>query len=191
VTAGSGDRVGGLVGDAVFISYCYSTGAVVGHDYVGGLSGSAMALNDSYCTGSVTGNNKVGGLVGYVIPGDITNCYSTGTVTGDTEVGGLVGDPDATAISSYWDTETSVQATSPAGEGKSTAEMKRKATFVDWDFETIWGIEEGVSYPFFRPLAGLTLEHPVPTLNAWGLLAFLVLLSALFARFSRRRKTNG
>ncbi|MBW1786335.1 MAG: hypothetical protein JRK53_06905 [Deltaproteobacteria bacterium] len=37
--------------------------------------------------------------MGYVIPGDITNCHSTGAVTGDAEVGGLVGDEDATATS--------------------------------------------------------------------------------------------
>jgi hypothetical protein len=34
--------------------------------------------------------------------------------------------------------------------GKSTIEMKQKETFDGWDFETIWDIDEGKSYPFLR-----------------------------------------
>jgi len=28
--------------------------------------------------------------------------------------------------------------------------MKQQATFVGWDFNTIWNITEGTTYPFFR-----------------------------------------
>jgi hypothetical protein len=55
----------------------------------------------------------------------IADSYSTGKVTGNSEVGGRAGDKDTTATSSYWDMETSGQTTSPAGEGKTTPQMKR------------------------------------------------------------------
>jgi len=50
---------------------------------------------------------------------------------------------------SYWDIETSGMFGSSGGIGKTTAEMKQQATFVDWDFVNIWAIKEGVSYPYF------------------------------------------
>jgi hypothetical protein len=36
---------------------------------------------------------------------------------------------------------------SKGGEGKTTAQMKQQATYIDWDFRTIWKIDEGISYP--------------------------------------------
>jgi len=29
--------------------------------------------------------------------------------------------------------------------------MKQQNTFVGWDFENVWGIDENVTYPYFRP----------------------------------------
>jgi len=28
--------------------------------------------------------------------------------------------------------------------------MEQQATFVNWDFDNIWGIDEGVTYPFLQ-----------------------------------------
>jgi uncharacterized repeat protein (TIGR02543 family) len=56
---------------------------------------------------------------------------------------------------SYWDMETSGQTTS-AGSGaggKTTAEMQQQATFVDWDFDDVWAIVEGTTYPYQRQTA--------------------------------------
>ncbi|MHC4169686.1 MAG: hypothetical protein ACYSWQ_22295 [Planctomycetota bacterium] len=59
--------------------------------------------------------------------------------------------------SSFWDVETSKLLRSAGGIGKTTAEMKVAATFLDagWDFvdettngtEDIWWILEGQDYP--------------------------------------------
>ncbi len=65
----------------------------------------------------------------------MSNSYSTGRVTGNStlSVGGLVGqnyDSEAVVNNSFWDTQTSGQATSEGGNtGKTTAEMKSIATF--------------------------------------------------------------
>jgi len=83
-------------------------------------------------------------------------------VTGDTDVGGLVGySSGGTATNSFWDTETSGQATSAGGTDKTTAEMQDIATFsaATWDIvavggpgernpEYIWNIVGNVTYPF-------------------------------------------
>jgi hypothetical protein len=75
-------------------------------------------------------------------------------VSGDDPVGGLVGDDlKGTVKDSFWDIQTSGQAASAGGTGKTTAEMQMESTFTDagWDFveetangtEDIWWILEG------------------------------------------------
>ena len=111
---GSGDNVGGLVGDGAGsprnrISGSYATGAVTGVSRVGGLVGYGEgfgSISSSYATGAVTGSgDNVGGLVGSsstVI--SISGSYATGTVAGVSQVGGLVGygrGPSTRISSSY------------------------------------------------------------------------------------------
>ena len=177
--------VGGLVGWNGYsdVAQCYSTGAVDGNDSVGGLVGENWGtVTQSYSTGEVTGNDCVGGLVGKNYEsfgrvgadpmGRIFSSYSTGMVMGTGEyVGGLVGEdtfcryvgwedvcfPASNVIQSFWDIETSGQATSAGGTGKTTDEMQTAKTFLDagWDFvgetangtEDIWKIAEGLGYP--------------------------------------------
>jgi len=61
---------------------------------------------------------------------------------------------EGTITNCFWDTETSGQATSDGGTGKTTAEMKTQSTFTDagWDFTTpIWTIQAEINdgYPSF------------------------------------------
>ncbi len=88
---------------------------------------------------------------------------STGTVNGNASVGGLVGNNYdvlggmGSTTSSFWDIETSGQASSAGGTGKTTAEMQTASTFLEagWDFmgdaengtEDVWWINEGQDYP--------------------------------------------
>ncbi|MGB6873808.1 MAG: GLUG motif-containing protein [Dehalococcoidia bacterium] len=160
-TSGTGGVAGGNIGT---VSNSYSTGSVTGEKSVGGLvgfNGNDGTVSNSYSTCSVSGNENVGGLVGSNIElGTVSNCYSTGSVTGDEHVGGLVGRNDATVRKSFWDTETSGQATSDGGTGKSTAEMQDIATFsgAGWNIIAvapnqtnnayIWNIVDGQTYPF-------------------------------------------
>jgi hypothetical protein len=171
-----GDWVGGLVGDSAgTVGNSYCTGRVTGNDYVGGLvgyngaSGFAAIVSDCYSSANVTGNKYVGGLVGENgflwtdkdEDSTVSNSYSTGDVTGDEYVGGLVGWNHNGAVSnSFWDIDTSGQATAAGGTGRTTAEMKSIATFTDagWDMiavapgerntSYIWNIVDGQTYPF-------------------------------------------
>jgi len=83
-------------------------------------------------------------------------------VAGEGFVGGLVGlNEDSTVSDSFWDTETSGQATSAGGTGKNTTKMKDIATFsgAGWNITAvanpgtrnlsyIWNIVNGLTYPF-------------------------------------------
>jgi hypothetical protein len=169
------EDVGGLVGyncnwDGSIVT-SYSTGAVSGNEDVGGLVGFNYGgtLTDCHSTSEVNGIDNIGGLVGETYFGPIYRSYSTGAVTGEENVGGLVGykhpvpsgrsaPPRPTTVSNcFWDIETSGQATSDGGTGKTTAEMQTAGTYLEagWDFvdevengtEDIWWIDEGQEYP--------------------------------------------
>jgi uncharacterized repeat protein (TIGR02543 family) len=159
------ESVGGLIGCNVgIVSDSYATGSVTGNVKVGGLVGynyyGKGTVSNSYSTGNVTGNLNVGGLVGWNKDGFVSNSYSTGNVTGTSNVGGLVGQNSGTVSNSFWDTETSGQATSHGGTGKDTTEMQDITTFsgTGWNIiavalnETnpayIWNIVNNVTYPF-------------------------------------------
>ncbi len=184
VCAVTGDSdVGGLVGcndrldDGRGIALSYSAGPVDGSRSVGGLVGRNWnPVDNCYSTGAVTGDWEVGGLMGSNT-GVVTRCYATGPVRGNSSLGGFVGSdhawgacpsPGATACirgwfhqgdvtTSFWDIQTSGQATSAGGTGKTTAEMQMASTFINagWDFvgetangtEDIWWIDEGKDYP--------------------------------------------
>jgi hypothetical protein len=171
----SGDWIGGLVGATCGeVTGCYATGSVTGEVRVGGLVGVVGAVDvgcpqpggsvsNSYALGNVVGNITVGGLVGFN-EGPVTNCYSIGKVVGNLSVGGLVGKNYYHAVnmsSSFWDTETSGQATSDGGTGKTTAQMQDITTFsgATWDIVEVansgirnpsytWNIVDDVTYPF-------------------------------------------
>jgi hypothetical protein len=175
--AGSGSYIGGLVGfnhDGT-VTQCYSTGAVSGTYDVGGLMGWNYwgTVTQCYSTGTASGRSNIGGLVGYsngVINncyslasakadnyvgglagrsyGRITNCYSSGTVVGNDHFGGLLGHGGGSVTGCFWDTQTSGQATSAGGTGKTTSELQMAVTFLGWGCTpAVWTVDEGVDYP--------------------------------------------
>ena len=157
-------RLGGLIGAScgadTYVYQCFSRAKVTatgGAHQVGGLAGyngHGSIMSDCYATGDVSAYWKVGGLVGdnpYPEGGYITRCYSVGRVTGIG--GGLVGFnyQGGRTYDSYWDINTSGKTTSKGGIGKTTAEMMKQATFVNWNFVEVWDIVENETYPFLRP----------------------------------------
>ncbi|MBU1127838.1 MAG: hypothetical protein KKE01_02005, partial [Candidatus Omnitrophica bacterium] len=154
-------EVGGLVGlsQGGLINKCFVEGATVrinvsgSGPYAGGLVGRltiGAQITNSYSTANVVGY-RVGGLVGKAeLAALVENTYAAGAVAGSQSAGGLIGYTSGATISySYWDIETSGQSSSAGGEGKTTAQMMQQATFFNWDFNTIWIIDEGTSYPYF------------------------------------------
>lgn len=180
VDGGTGDYVGGLAGrNSGAISRCYATGYVNGTmfwdtgetgDIVGGLVGfndgtisncySTTSVNDrKFYFVDVTGN-LVGGLVGSN-DGTISNSYAAGVVDGNDLIGGLVGyDNGGSYTPSLWDITVNSSlagignTTEPNVIGETTENMQTRSTFTDkgWDFINIWGINEGIGYPYLLHL---------------------------------------
>jgi hypothetical protein len=150
----SGDsNVGGVVGQnniGGIVSQSFATGSITGQFAVGGLAGrnERGTINDAYSTGSVNGSSEVGGLTGRNV-GNMNRAYAVGQVTAnDGSVGGLVGRNFEPVISGRYDSQTSGHGDADKGTPTTTAEMKQRATFEsEWDFVTIWTIEEGRAYP--------------------------------------------
>jgi hypothetical protein len=177
--------VGGLVGaNRGTVNSSHSTGDVSANHIVGGLVGenSYGTVIDSYSTGSVTGNSVVGGLVGSNYQATVSSSYSAGSVSGNNTIGGLVGDDSGTISNSFWDTETSGQATSAGGTGKTTAEMKDIATFsaTGWEICAVppgatnpactWNIVGSETYPFlsWQPVPTSQDQQPIEITSVLG-----------------------
>ena len=172
--------IGGLVGSSTYadsiVSQCYSSVTVQAISSgspanrtagLVGLNNRGSIIIDCYANGDVSGKYKVGGLVGDntwpSYGGYVARCYSTGHVTGNG--GGLIGYNYMGGIThdSYWDVQTSGKTSSKGGMGKTTTQMMQQATFVGWDFDDIWEIDEGQSYPYFREprvLIGIEIVGP-------------------------------
>jgi hypothetical protein len=139
---------------------------------IGGLVGwnAGGKIGNSYSIASISGGNDIGGIVGNHSgftevneKGYVRNVYFAGTISGEANMGGLFGTfyaegADVSSISSYWDTETSglTEGFGTAGEetlniaGLTSAEMQTQSSFEGWDFNEVWSIDEGESYPYLQ-----------------------------------------
>ena len=161
---------GGLVGfNRAAITNSYATGDTNGNTGIGGLVGSNLGgVENSYATGNVSGRAIVGGLVGAAEKvSTLNNTYAAGTVTGTNSLttAGLVGalapsggvGKDPVVSSSYWKIVTAgASGSSPAGTGKTGADLMKAETFSGWDISasggkpTRWRIYEGSTMPLLR-----------------------------------------
>ncbi len=159
--SGSSDsKSGGLIGTAgsgTQIDQCFSgvdvkagrrrqVGGLIG--YFAGRNYSPVAtLTNSWSYGAVTGNgSKQGNLLGDADGSRVDKCYSCGK--GKALIGYNFKNPVITNC--YWDKDEGASSSSYGGTPKTTADMAQQATFIDWDFDEIWTIDEGHSYPFFN-----------------------------------------
>ncbi|MBN2512071.1 MAG: hypothetical protein JXB18_03940, partial [Sedimentisphaerales bacterium] len=168
ITLSSGGQyVGGLAGYSWggVMTACYVTGSVRGGTYVGGLAGynKGGTLTVCYGTDAVSGSTYVGGLLGGN-EGTLKDCYTVGAVSGTSRVGGLAGTNLAGSFAGcFWNTQTSGrknavgEGTSSGIKGVSNEVMMTLSTFTaaKWDFINNWGIGNGQTYPYLKPLTGL------------------------------------
>lgn len=158
------NEIGGLAGlieSSSSVSQSFATGNVTGTaDHAGGLVGfmnGGASVSNSYARGTVGGADNSGGAIGYINSGSVHNIYSTGAVNGGPshQQGGLVAH-DGSGNSGdglFWDTQTSGLSTSSLGTGKTTAQMKTRATYTSlstpglgstaWDFKGNFGADDG------------------------------------------------
>lgn len=129
---------------------------VLGGSYTGGFAGRIQSgkVYNCYASGSVAKHSSAisfvyaGGFAGAIdATSTVSNCFSTSAVGAANTLGGFVAYfSSSTVTNCFWDIQTSGLASSAAGTGKTTAEMKVYSLFYDnnWDFkgETKNGINE-------------------------------------------------
>ncbi|MGF7184916.1 hypothetical protein GGQ84_001001 [Desulfitispora alkaliphila] len=172
------EYVGGLVGTGSTIIRSSSEANVTGTN-AGGLAGMSRSLIDESYAGGVIKGSRTGGLVGFNYYSTIKNSYSVADVPSGSglighgyhfssvlenayaagQVGGkgLIGTNhnggDNYEVRAYWDRETTGQLESANSDpiyGITTVEMKRQITFEGWDFDEIWAMDEGMTYPYLQ-----------------------------------------
>ena len=114
-----------LVSGPVSIKYCYAAGSI---------TRIWTNASEPYLTGALAGNTPNG----VFITSTVCTNYWDKTTTGQTNLGGGNG--------------TLAQDNGFTANGKTTAEMKTKATYSNWDFSSVWDVVSGTNngYPFLR-----------------------------------------
>ncbi|TCO69141.1 fibronectin type III domain-containing protein, partial [Marinisporobacter balticus] len=155
--------IGGLVGSSInlTVTECYGNVNISGSGPLGGLVGSGqyISMENCYALGKIENgsNNCIGGLIGFFnYSNNVTNSYAAVHIMNDDNsytIGGLVGSNRSINIyNSYYDTVVShIPPRKPTDIAKSTSEMKLRSTYVGWDFDNVWDMDEG-SYPFLKML---------------------------------------
>jgi hypothetical protein len=148
---------GGLIGFTTYntnIANSYASGNVLASatrdsSYSGGLIGHAsntITITNSYTSGNISsvGNHPYsGGIFGrYLKNGEIS---STSVYYNSDEADKVLGLVCATTV--FPCNESTLETSEIFG--KSSEELKKRATFVGWDFDGIWVIDENESYPYF------------------------------------------
>lgn len=163
------------------IEGCRVEGEIKGSTSVGGILGGCDGYNcvisQSSSTGSVIASSyapSAGGILGYRYSGTIENCYSdsdvrtigshgdvmgiggystshcyfAGTIKGEGSLCPIAGN---SCVACYYNSDK-INVSSANGMALTTSQMKKRASYQDWDFDKVWKIDEGKSYPKLRVL---------------------------------------
>jgi len=164
--------VGGLVGfiSGGSVSNSYVLGKISGEGIqAGGLIGYSNNLggsvSNSYSIVNVSMGNSsysIGGFIGRNYNSSVLNSYSVGPIFGGVPIGGFVGNSNFSNFSfNFWDSQKTGNYNDIGDIGnlsddeissKITYYMIQESTFVNagWDFNNIWKINNGVTYPCFK-----------------------------------------
>ena len=118
-----------------------------------GYAATAGIFEDCFAQCDVSSANVAGGFVATANGPTFRRCYSAGHVSAP-NVGGFVAIPGTSSFEScYYDAWVSgLSDTNGGSNPRTTEQMKQKATFDGWDFDSVWNITEGVTYPHFDRL---------------------------------------
>ena len=166
--------IGGHVAGCLFSEYiygkieeCYTTGKVItidtsGNCYSGGFGviSNVYLIKNSYSSCTVISYNKSDSNSDFYVASfcngvflpfyNAEYCYTIGKVISLGK--GSAFSPDENALNCYWDVDSTgiPDSGGHAAKGLHTPEMKKRATYVGWDFDSVWCIDEGRDYPRLR-----------------------------------------
>ena len=153
--------VDGNINVALYMSPTYGNN----ESQVGAITASNYGVIENCAVNSVvrSGARNCGSITGFNA-GTVRNCYVGGMVSGSsTGLGVFAGNNNGGLVEKCYSTATLIK-TNLSGTGTKLgiidsyyrdADLKNKDTFVGWDFDTVWDINENINdgYPFLR--------HPV------------------------------
>ena len=192
--AGSQSYAGGLVGsNAATITDCYSDAAITSSYNAAGLVAYNYGLVEKcHASGNLFSNNYAAGVIGYNDGENavVKNCAAVNNkieVTyepqqtqqtggyGQRIIGGIKNNAPAPEMNNYAlktmqvsvnDVTQKIYDDILNGTAKTEGELRTAATYqtLGWDFSSIWGIDEGQTYPYLlwevdaNPVADITLD---------------------------------
>ena len=191
---GQESYVGGLVGkNYATVTNCYSNASVISsYNAAGLIAYNYGVLDKCYATGNLYSSNYAAGVIGYNDGEDaiVRNCVAMNSIIeivyesqqvqqgggyGQRIIGGIKNNAPAPEMNNYALKTMQVSVNDVAqrvyddimnGVAKTTVELMSANTYqgIEWDFSTIWGIEEGANYPFLlwndksTPVAGISFD---------------------------------
>lgn len=169
---------GGICGYApssTYIRSCFTNISIHGKSFVGGVCGQTYGFSSSYYSD----------VPNYY--SDLENCVAVNTYLSAKDIyGRIVGKLSSTDYPYTYhvrnnlslsttkiivnDSETTVSDDVKNGTGIGNALLKRKSTYTDlgWDFDEVWNIDEGTSYPYlryFNPTETQSIAFETPSLS--------------------------
>ena len=175
---GTESYVGGVIGkNSATVTNCYSTATVTSSYNAAGLVAYNYGVVDMcYAMGNLYSNNYAAGVIGYNNGSKaiVRNCVAMnnkievtyesqqvqqGGGYGQRIIGGIKNNAPAPGMNNYAlktmqvslnDVPQKVYDDLMNGTAKTNAELKQKAIYqeLDWDFDNVWQIDEGESYPY-------------------------------------------
>lgn len=157
----STEKTGGLGGAAtkIIMQRCYFDGMIYGKKNVGGLIGDTRSgiFEDCFFDGKIKAYSAAMGL-SFVASNaylEVKNCYTTGTA--EIEYKGYPFNAygyhsDETNVDNCYYNKESLEPKYCQDTGRTEGELKKRKTFVDWDFNHVWYMEEGTSMPKLKKI---------------------------------------
>lgn len=158
------------------IENCYFSGMITSPAHVGGIvgcnDGEGGMINNCYNTADITARHGGGGIAGLNDGGTITRCYNIGKVEKEKGYedyskcfGSIAGfGTDETVIDCYYlegtyDIGVYVTEGTDPTTALTTEQFADKTNFTNWDFDTVWQMDETLKRPVLR---SNTEEPPTP-----------------------------
>lgn len=150
--------IAGLVNGRGVLERCaLRAGRVAGKEAVGGIAGELQQyarVERSYTAAPVAGDIHVGGVAGVAGGTSVVreSFMSGAKLSAKGNIGGVVAQKSelATVERCYWDSQAWGVSASDGGVGCTTAQMRRRETFAEWDFEKVWDMAQGARHPTLR-----------------------------------------
>ena len=153
----------GTYNEYSYVQNCVNSGDVICSNFsAGGIIGCANSTSNSgtgsyrpvtikncYNIGNISAKTNAGGIVGETNSyNEIMNSYSIGTIVAESNFGGCFGNTPKTMRFCYYLEDAVTDADCLTGIAKSTDQLRKKGTFEQWNFDTIWTMDGREDYPY-------------------------------------------